>query len=165
MMSAMTPNVPDGFDELTAIVAQFVGRPILWHISDDRYGSVLDIGDKLKRRTPLPNPHLTKDQQQYTGTHSLWVDGGCTLQVPQGLPRPPNDPNFGLFDVLVGREITDANVEAIGLCLSVVVDDGYMLEVDPGQSKRPFRPGYVAQAAKTWVTANPDGTIKVFRKP
>lgn len=154
-----------GHDELDELVAQLVGQPCLWHVSDDRYGALIYLGERVERPRPLPNEHLTAEQQHHTGTHSIFINCECRLQVPDELPvRAISTANFGFLDLLSGRRVVSALVGRPGLSLRVVYEEGIVLDVEPRRG--PYRDTYyVVRARGTSVNVLGDGSVVVEQSP
>jgi hypothetical protein len=107
-------------DVLHDVAGQFVGQPVLWHISDDRYGAAIDLGDRQKLARPTPNPTFSEDQQNYRGTQSIVISCRCDLDVADDFPdRPPSTNDYGFLDLVVGRRVLSVEIDPSTLTLAV----------------------------------------------
>jgi hypothetical protein len=145
-------------DVLHDVAGQLVGQPVLWHISDDRYGAAIDLGDRQKRARPTPNPTLSEDQQNYRGTQSIFISCRCDLDVPDDFPdRPPSTNDYGFLDLVVGRRPLSVEIDPSTLKMRVGFEDGLTLTVEARRDPYYYR----LSSLNTYVTVRHGGRVDV----
>jgi len=97
---------------------------------------VLDFGDKVRRKSPLTNRHLSEEQRSFQG--SIWLHIlGCTWRVDTAtevlgawdVGETRVEDMVALMSGLVGGRVTAANVELPGLDLTLSFDNGMTLRL------------------------------------
>lgn len=69
-------------------LADLVGNPVLWHVSDPQSGVLLDLGDRVEKERPTKNPRLTAEQRRYQGESSVFITCTWFLNVPSDQTQP-----------------------------------------------------------------------------
>lgn len=95
----------------------------------------LDFGGRVSRSKRLENPHLTLEQQRFTGEYSLFIGCSWRLDGPDAVVCGCEDSNvedgsmLGGLQSLVGQAVTDVEISPPGYDLVVGFDDATSLRV------------------------------------
>jgi len=145
------------------LIEDFKGLECWAIVAGTGTGSIftLGFGKKILRKTPLANPHLTFDQQNYDSEYSLMVWSSWSLFKEKILVCNSNSSNekdgqmvVGLRE-LIGKKIKEITIKDTTLDLEIEFDSGYRMIVVPD--------GYdlYADDADNYVLFFPEFTMSV----
>ena len=101
-------------------VLRFVGATIWASNYDPRSGILVRMGEKIPRRVPVLNPHLTRDEQYYDGYSTILTGGFRILVDMESTTKEQDAPR------IVGATVLGAKFRGM--------EAGFDLELDGGRA-------------------------------
>ncbi len=119
-------------ESIVETLRSLIGRRIWAASGGPSTGSVIaiEIGDRRERQLPLSNPRISEELRRYEGEFGLFITCAWRLEVAQTVvcgseSRNESDGEIaGGIDRLVGRTITQIDVDERALDFALILDRG-----------------------------------------
>jgi len=137
---ALTANAQIAPAELAAMVAGLAGKKVLEVVNEPGSGSLLHLGEWVRRPRPIPNDHLTEHLRNFRGSDSLFVQCPWVLDSPDdlGLVVDASDARtrmlsrMDLLQALIGQTITGPVFLPVDMSLTLAFETlGATLRLEP----------------------------------
>lgn len=167
---ASTTRVEVAPAEMGSAVAGLVGKRVLEVLDEPTSGSLLDLGEWVRRPRPIPNEHLNERQRNFRGSDSVFVRCTWVLDSPVDLGLVVDETDWwsrmlsrmDLIRSLIDQTVSSAEFSASDLSLTLAFDPlGATLKLEPPLKGGDLTECSVGLGGQFWIVQS-DG--KVFRE-
>lgn len=114
------------------VAAALRGLPVIFHTSDPRFGTMIELGERRQMRVRVRNPTLTEEQRMYEGSHSLFIRCAWGWTPRKSAVSPiDRSSQWKLLDALAGSSVLAAEFTEPSLELRLGFDNGLRMWVNP----------------------------------
>ncbi|NTW40559.1 MAG: hypothetical protein HGA44_11855 [Cellulomonadaceae bacterium] len=126
--------------EMRSFVAGLAGKRVLEVVNEPASGSLLHLGDWVRRHRPIPNDHLTEQLRNFRGSDSVFIQCPWVLDSPQDLGLAVDMPDWrsrmqsrmDLLSALTGQTISEAVYSLADMSLKLAFEPlGATLTLEP----------------------------------
>lgn len=152
-------------DDFTAALHSLIGKKVFDVIGGNGSRISLSIGVPARRSEPIPNPHLSKRQQEYTGSHELFVECVWRLTSPDEIVAAAFDASIGetvdvpSFAPAVDQPITRIELQEPALDLVLHLGDRHRLALFCDHHNPDHGCNYTLSTPDRLYAVGPRGTL------